>query len=143
MALLVHGTDGVPELDDAPDGEPVDVSAAVAFYAPTNLQQIEDDEAVQLLLGGHRPREVPDLALSADPAHFATQGRPLTPVLLVHGTQDPVVPVEQSVAYAEVLSRAGQKVEFVLVEGGGHGIWPSFFSDDLADVVHEFLAANL
>ncbi len=52
VALLVHGTDGVPELDDAPDGEPVDVSAAVAFYAPTNLQQIEDDEAVQLLLGG-------------------------------------------------------------------------------------------
>ncbi|MHA6511561.1 alpha/beta hydrolase fold domain-containing protein [Tessaracoccus sp. Z1128] len=143
VALLVHATVGIPELDDAPDADPADVRAAVAFYAPTDLEQIGNDEAVRLLFGGRSPSEVPDLARTASPAHYLTPGRVLSPVLLVHGTDDDVVPVGQSVEYARALSEAGQRVQLVVVEGGGHGVWPSFFTDDLADVVDDFLAASL
>jgi len=140
VALLVHATDGLPDLDDAPDAGPVGVDAAVAFYAPTNLEQIEHDEAVHLLLGGRSPKDVPDLALTATPAHYLTSGRAMGPVLLVHGTADDVVPVEQSVEYTRALRDAGQQAELVVVQGGGHGVWPSFFTDELADLIDGFLA---
>lgn len=143
VALLLHVTDGVPELDDIPDAGPFGLGAAVAFYAPTNLDEIEDDEAVRLLLGGHLPKEVPALALSATPASYVSTASALSPVLLVHGTDDPVVPVKQSVDYARALSESGHAVELVLVQGGGHGMWPSFFSDTLADAVDTFLGEAL
>lgn len=35
--------------------------------------------------------------------------------------------------------KAGQQCEGVLVEGAGHGIWPSLFTPTLADIIREFL----
>ncbi len=44
-----------------------------------------------------------------------------TPLLVLHGDADPVVPVEQSRALAERCLAAGGDVEFVVYEGEGHG----------------------
>ena len=45
------------------------------------------------------------------------------PLLMLHGTADPDVPVEQSIAMHEAMKKAGASSELVLVEGGGHGLW--------------------
>lgn len=43
------------------------------------------------------------------------------PFLLIHGEADQVVPVEQSLLFAEALTAAGVPVEVVRVPGAGHG----------------------
>ncbi|MDC5699335.1 alpha/beta hydrolase [Intrasporangium calvum] len=137
-ALLVHATDGSPALDDDPDAGPLNLSSAVAFYAPTDLTQMERDDAVRDLLGGRRPSEDLDAAREASPAYHL-DARPRGPVLLVHGTADEVVRYEHSVAYAQAQAEAGHECDLVLVEGAHHGIWPSLFNSEVADVVDAFL----
>ena len=44
------------------------------------------------------------------------------PVLLVHGTEDRIVPVQQSQIMERALRRAGKRVEYIDVEGG-HADW--------------------
>jgi len=45
------------------------------------------------------------------------------PVLLVHGTDDPIVPVFQSRQMNSALRGAGKAVEFVEINGSGHADW--------------------
>lgn len=45
------------------------------------------------------------------------------PVLLVHGDADYVVPVLQSTAMRDALTRAGKSVNYIPVLNGGHGDW--------------------
>jgi dipeptidyl aminopeptidase/acylaminoacyl peptidase len=52
------------------------------------------------------------------PAHLAAQGD--APVLLMHGQDDTVVAIEQSVKMAEALARAGRRYEFIRLEGEDH-----------------------
>ena len=44
-----------------------------------------------------------------------------TPLLMMHGDADPVVPVDQSRAFVERCRGGGGEVEFVVYEGEGHG----------------------
>ena len=46
------------------------------------------------------------------------KGKP--PVLILHGTKDATVPVEQSQRMAEALTQAGVEHELILVEGAPH-----------------------
>jgi len=43
------------------------------------------------------------------------------PLLVMHGDADPVVPISSTVALVDVMRRAGRDVEFVVMEGEGHG----------------------
>jgi dipeptidyl aminopeptidase/acylaminoacyl peptidase len=43
------------------------------------------------------------------------------PLLVLHGSDDPVVPVAQSLALVEVLRQLGRSVEHHVYEGEGHG----------------------
>lgn len=66
--------------------------------------------AVASLMGGG-PEEVPERYAVGDPSALAP---PPVPVLLVHATEDVLVPVSQSEAYAEV---AGDRAELSTVSG--------------------------
>ncbi len=65
------------------------------------------------------------------------------PVLLLHGSDDRVVPYEQSVEMADALKDAGKPVRLVKLEGGDHDL--SFQSHRLQFYreLEDFLAANL
>ena len=45
------------------------------------------------------------------------------PLLMLHGTADPDVPVSQSRAMHAAVQKVGAISELVIVEGGGHGLW--------------------
>lgn len=56
---------------------------------------------------------------SVSPIEGAAELR--VPVLIAHGDEDPIVPVEQSRLYAKALKKAGKPHEFHVYEGAGHG----------------------
>ena len=50
-------------------------------------------------------------------AHLAT-----APVLLIHGDDDTVVPIDQSRTMEQALRRAGKSVELIRLKGEDHGL---------------------
>lgn len=57
--------------------------------------------------------------MEASPVHYASKTSP--PALLLHGSDDPLVPVKQAEVFAAALEKQGTVVELVKMEGAGHG----------------------
>jgi acetyl esterase/lipase len=76
-------------------------------------------------------------AQEASPVTYADAADP--PILVIHGTADTLVPVEQAQAFARVLAVAGVEHELFVVDGAGHGIR----SPEAYQRVAEFLDARL
>lgn len=99
------------------------VQAVVAFAAPTDLtdegmwKEPTLTKNLLPLLGGP-PREKMDLYRKASPMSYSP--RTPAPLLLVHGADDPVVPVRQARSMAERLNRNGGEASLVVLEGQGH-----------------------
>ncbi len=72
--------------------------------------------AVPSLLGGE-PAQFPARYAAADPAALVPAG---VPVILVHGTLDTVVPMDQSEAYVAAARRAGEHVKLVRIADADH-----------------------
>ncbi len=84
-------------------------------------------------------------ALLASPYHLVESLAP--PVLLMHGTEDQVVPLQQAKAFRQKMHQAGATCELIEYAGRGHGFskdGADFFSTltemDLFLVNHELLA---
>jgi acetyl esterase/lipase len=73
-------------------------------------------DAVVELLGG-TPNEVPERYTSASPAALLPLG---IPQVLVHGTEDPNVPLEVSLSYAEAAKAAHDDVTLIEMPGIDH-----------------------
>jgi acetyl esterase/lipase len=72
-----------------------------------------------LLLGGPI-EEKKDLARQASPVTYASADDP--PFLIVHGTEDPIVPLNQAELLQAALKKAGASATFLKVHGAGHGL---------------------
>jgi len=94
------------------------VDAVVAWFPPTDLLGLTGDVSREAALLGAPPESVPDLAREASPLTHAHAGAP--PVLLMHGSDDDLVPAAQSVRLAEALEAVGAPVELHLVPGARH-----------------------
>ncbi|MDO4648401.1 MAG: alpha/beta hydrolase [Eubacteriales bacterium] len=69
---------------------------------------------------GHQITEIPELVRMVTPAVYAHTDMP--PVYILHGSIDQVVPVEQSIAFADAIKKAAgtDKVQLHIVEGKLH-----------------------
>lgn len=149
LAALV-GTTG----DDVAFGDPgpyAEHSAAVQavcdYFGPTDFLAMnaagsdQDHEAPDSpeseLLGGPI-REHPERVERADPATYVDGDEP--PFLLVHGSEDPIVPHEQSIYLRTALRDAGSSVRLHTVGGAGHGGFEDSETDRLVD---DFLDRHL
>ena len=106
------------------------VRCVVDFFGPSDFVAMaqatndyrhgERDAPVPRLLGGLMAERL-DAARSASPASHATPDDP--PFLIVHGTQDQLVPISQSETLARALTEAGVKSPPILIRmvGAGHG----------------------
>ena len=74
---------------------------------------------------------------------MALVDRIVDPLLVLHGTADPVVPVEGTVTFVDALRAAGGDVELHLFDGEGHGFRQP--DNQLAEyrLVHEFLHCHI
>jgi dipeptidyl aminopeptidase/acylaminoacyl peptidase len=66
-----------------------------------------------------------------------------TPILLMHGDSDPVVPLQQSRAFVERCRAAGVDIDFVVYEGEGHGFRKVDNQFDEYRRMHDFLASRI
>jgi acetyl esterase/lipase len=120
---------GVTAKEDGMEGEGGNadqssaVQAVVSFFGPTDLAQAvwsKEAQAKNLipLLGG-TPEEKAEAYRKASPMTYT--GKSATPFLFLHGTEDRIVPFQQSQQLAEKLQRAGVSARVVPVVGEGHG----------------------
>jgi dipeptidyl aminopeptidase/acylaminoacyl peptidase len=65
------------------------------------------------------------------------------PILLIHGTEDTVVPVEQSRRMNATLRAAGKQVTYVELKGDDHWLSSASMRTQMLQEVEKFLTANL
>ncbi|MBC7768628.1 MAG: S9 family peptidase [Phycisphaerales bacterium] len=89
------------------------------------------------------PSEDRDALIAVSPARQA--GNVRVPVLLIHGEDDTVVPLEQSELMRDALTRAGRPVELITIDDAGHS-WGSWRREDRQRLLEEtdrFLAQHI
>lgn len=100
------------------------LAAAVALYPVTDLvdlrarsHRFEQHSTDTLVAPPHSGHE---LLVARSPVTWAAELAGV-PLLVLHGTADPVVPVEQSRALVAAVREAGGEVHYVEYDGEGHG----------------------
>jgi len=128
LVALLGTSAQVKELEGTVGGN-LDQSSAVQavcdFYGPTDMLAIAKSgrhgtpfSAESKLLGGIAT-EKKALAQQASPATFVDKTD--APFLILHGDQDPLVPVEQSTSFEKLLTSAGVEVKLIIIKGAKHG----------------------
>ncbi|MFD7899799.1 alpha/beta hydrolase fold domain-containing protein [Streptomyces sp. NPDC059743] len=128
----LEGTEGIAEGDTT-------VAAVVDWYGVADVAALltewssEPDNPLTTFLGTD-PTARPRLAATAGPVTYAHTSAP--PFLLIHGTDDTVVPFAHSERLADLLQAAGNHAELVPVPGAEH----IFLNADIAPLVTRSVA---
>lgn len=117
--------------------QPDDVAAVVDFFGPAVVTWFVQHgypgpitkRAGDCLMGGSLFEHL-DRATSASASSYVTPAA--APFFIVHGTQDPIVPVGVSRRLHQVLRDAGVESQLIEIEGGGHGDPGEAFNADAA-----------
>jgi acetyl esterase/lipase len=152
LAALVGVTNGDAALEgnegDFPH-ESSKVQALVILYGASDLTTILKQStphgiemrkpALDLLLGG-QPEAVPELARQASPVFQVDPSDP--PLLLMHGDQDPQMPINQAHELQGAYEKLNLPVVFKVMHGSGHG-GPAFSAPDSLALIDQFLRDHL
>jgi acetyl esterase/lipase len=162
LSSMLGTTAGIPELEDLSLGnphQPSHVQAVVDWFGPTNFlkmdEQLEasglapqedlrhsDANSPESLLLGGKITEIPGRVEAANPETYIRHNAP--PFYLQHGVKDAVVPVQQSIEFAEKLNRVlgEEKVRLELIEEAEHAD-PRFEDPQNVNKVLNFLNRTL
>ncbi len=146
LAALVGVTNGVTDLEGTA-GEQLqtssDIQGIVSFYGASNLQTILSQStphglsvrvpALELLLGG-QPDDKVELAKLASPVTHIDKNDP--PLLLIHGDQDPQMPINQAHELHGRYKQFELPVHFEVIQGGAHG-GRGFYEEPVMDRLAE------
>jgi acetyl esterase/lipase len=152
LAALVGTTNGDADLEgtlgDHRDTAST-VHAIVSYFGASNLLTILDQStpfglgvrtpALERLLGA-LPKDTEALARRASPVFQVDGSDP--PLLLLHGDQDPQMPINQSHELEGAYEKAGLEAELIVVHGAAHG-GEAFFDEARTDQVAAFLDEHL
>jgi len=132
LSLMVGYSSEVPALEGKGGNPNVSsrVQAVVDFYGPYDLTTDFARQAgvVKKFLGGKTYDEAPELYKQASPMTYLSKNDP--PTLILHGTIDDVVPIEQSDRLAARLKELGIPEVYDRLEG-----WPHTM--DAAEIVNQ------
>lgn len=130
LAALVGTSGGVSELEGTGGWEDQrsDVQAVIDLYGPTDLIQFVNTPGYEThakanspearLLGG-AVMQRQDAAAKVNPIHYIDADDP--PFLIIHGSSDATVPLNQSEAIYKALQAAGVESKLHVIDGAGHG----------------------
>jgi len=158
-AAMLCLTPNVSELDDLRLGNPdfpCDVQAAVDMFGPTDFLKMDEQLAESSLgprdhsevdspesryLGG-KITEIPSRVQQANPMTYVHEDMP--PILIQHGRNDHLVPVQQSIIFVEKLKKyvPADRFEFDILENADHGD-PLFETEENMKRVFSFLDKHL
>lgn len=116
---FLKGASGNPEVSSR-------VSLVVDYYGPTDLQLLGESEEstaywiTAAFLGDVAYVMNQSLWIEASPSTYIGAGAPV--FLIVHGTNDTVVPIAVSESFNRKLEATGVETHFVRLEGGDHFI---------------------
>jgi len=152
LVALLGTTGGIKALegDEGNLGYSSRVQAVCDLFGPTDFSESGIKEFLPViatlldqLLGG-LARNNKGLARLASPVEFVSKDDP--PFLILHGDEDPLVPLSQSETLYNALKRVGADVKLVKVKHAGHGFGekenePSFA--EIKKMVQEFFREKL
>ena len=125
---------------------PASIKVVVDFFGPTDLEEMYRLAAhplVTVLLSGvtgTTPDANSPLYRQLSPINFVTAQSP--PTLILHGTEDELVPLSQSQALQQKLQVAGVPHQLLVYPGEGHGWFGAKLSQSF-DAVQAFLTQHL
>ncbi|MDX1490746.1 MAG: alpha/beta hydrolase [Pseudohongiellaceae bacterium] len=125
------------------------VQAIVSYFGASNLTTILSQStphglsvripSLDMFLGG-QPEDMVEVAKLASPVFHVDANDP--PLHLIHGDQDPKMPINQSHELHNAYKQAGVAVRFDVVHGGEHS-GPAFWDEIRGNLVRDFLSENL
>lgn len=145
LAAILGVSGKVPELEGML-GEHCDLSSSVAcvvdLFGATNLLMLggnhnRENSPESRLLGGPLPQKQ-ELARQASAITYVTADDP--PFLIIHGTNDPVIPFQQSEMFVAALKKVEVSATLIPVTGGVHG---NFRSPEVAKRFYAFFDKQL
>jgi len=151
MLGTTHGNAGLegkigPHLDHSSE-----LRCIINYYGPADLLSMNRQAPPEAKFDHDAPNSPESRMLGGALQHVPGKARNASPLfhvsaddeafLIVHGTQDLLVPYAQSVAFEKKLERAGVKAVFLTVDGGGHGA--GFGGPVVKSYVRRFLEIHL
>ena len=150
LVAMLGVSGGVKELEGT-IGEHLDqlssVRCVVDMFGPTELLTMDDypgklvhnspDSPESRLVGGAIQNNK-GISRNASPVTHVSRND--APTLIVHGTEDPLVPFNQSERFFKVLQKARVEVDLIPITDGGHG---GFQNRELEERVDAFFARHL
>lgn len=125
LMLALTGDDGDESAKDPVLRVSSRVACGVALFPPTDLRKwTTDPPAAVAAIPGLRPPLDFDAELEDDVSPILHVTSDDAPVMMIHGDQDQLVPIEHSRNILPLLQEAGVESELVVVEGAGHGFNP-------------------
>ena len=141
---------GVTQKEDGFDGSGGDtgqssrVEAVASFFGPTDFTTRDwprdlEKEVIEPFLGGAYADRA-DTYRRASPINYVTKDA--APFLFFHGSDDKLVPVDQSIRLGEKLQSVGVAAEVIVLKGEGHGFTDANNQQAMRRML-EFLDARL
>lgn len=148
LVALLGTSGGVKELEGTGGwgDQPSNVQAVIDLYGPTDFHQFvttkgyeghnRDGSPESKLLGGGEVTANPKGIQRVNPITYVDKNDP--PFLIFHGSNDPVVPPNQSESLLKALQSVKADVTLHVIEGAGHG-GPEFGKPEVRDKQIAFL----
>ena len=119
---------------------PTDFTLMTQQSGPGSMSSHDAPNSPESRLLGGPVQEKRDLAKTANPLTYVDQTDP--PFLIMHGDNDQLVPLGQSVILAKALIDAGVEVTMRTIHGAGHE-GPEFRNAESRRLIEEFLSRTL
>jgi acetyl esterase/lipase len=151
LALFLGTNDTRDNSDTALAAQSSRVQCVVDFYGPSDLTtittatpQTDGQKAVAQILAnlfGGTPKDTQALARAASPL-FSVDARS-APTLIMTGTDDPLVPVDQSTRMADALRAAGVETSLAIMYKEGHAFLNPSVPQIYSPMAFEWLTRHL
>jgi acetyl esterase/lipase len=125
LMLATTGDDGDPNAKEEVLKTSSRIAAGVSLYPPTDLRGWTTDPPAEIKKhAGLKPPLTFDAAKEPDVSPILHVSEDDAPVLMIHGDQDLLVPIEHSQNILPVFEKAGVKSKLITIEGAAHGFSP-------------------